>query len=84
MSSLKIRKVGNSLGVILPKEIQEALQVSEGDVIDFTTIDKNKILLKSHLPHHSQWKFKNVELSQEDQQWIDADLEDNDDESSEW
>ena len=38
MSSLKIRKVGNSLGVIFSKEIQETLNVSEGDLIDVTTL----------------------------------------------
>ncbi len=29
--ALKIRKVGGSLGVILPKEMLDALHVSEGD-----------------------------------------------------
>jgi putative addiction module antidote len=77
MSSLKIRKIGNSLGVILPKEIQDSLEVVEGDLIEFTKIDNNKILLESSLPHHSQWKFKGVgDLTKEDQDWLDADLED--------
>jgi hypothetical protein len=29
MQSLKLRKIGNSLGVLLPKEIQERLHVAE-------------------------------------------------------
>jgi putative addiction module antidote len=33
MTELKIRKIGNSLGVILPKEALGKLRVSEGDVI---------------------------------------------------
>lgn len=77
MSSLKIRKVGNSLGVIFSKEIQETLNVSEGDIIDVTTTS-NKIILDSHLPHHSNWKFKDTKLTKEDKLWIDADLEDED------
>ena len=78
MSSLKIRKVGNSLGVIFSKEIQETLNISEGDLIDVTTTS-NKIILDSHLPHHSNWKFENTALSKEDKTWVDADLEDEDD-----
>ena len=76
MSTLKIRKVGNSLGVIFPKEIQDALKIEEGDIIDVTTLDNNKIILNAHLPHNSQWKFPMSELTQEDREWTDADLED--------
>jgi putative addiction module antidote len=84
MSTLKIRKVGNSLGVIFPKEIQEALNITEGDVIDVTTLNGNKVILDSHLPHHSKWIFKDAELSTEDREWLDADLEDDNDKSSRW
>lgn len=78
MSSLKIRKVGNSLGVIFSKEIQETLHISEGDIIDVTTTSNNKIVLDSHLPHHSKWKFDKTSLSSEDITWLDANLEDDD------
>lgn len=79
MSALKIRRVGNSLGVIFPREIQEALNISEGDIIDVSTIEKNKVVLEAHLPHHSKWKFKNTELTDEDKKWLESDLEDEDD-----
>lgn len=79
MSSLKIRKVGNSLGVIFSKEIQETLNISEGDLIDVTTSSNNKIILDSHLPHHSKWKFNETSLNKEDTAWLNADLEDEDD-----
>ncbi len=79
MSSLKIRKVGNSLGVIFSKEIQDTLNISEGDLIDVTTSSNNKIILDSHLQHHSKWKFDDAALSKEDASWINADLEDDDD-----
>ena len=76
MASIKIRKIGNSLGVILPKEIQDSLDVIEGDLIEFTQIENKKILLESILPHHSKWKFKGSnELTKEDQDWLDADLD---------
>ena len=29
----KVRKIGNSLGVILPKEVAEQMRVSEGDTL---------------------------------------------------
>lgn len=33
MAKLKVRKIGNSFGVILPKEVLERLQVKDGDAI---------------------------------------------------
>lgn len=36
MTTLKIRKIGNSLGVVLPKEALEALKAGEGDHLIFT------------------------------------------------
>ena len=84
MSTLKIRKVGNSLGVIFPKEVQDTLNIAEGDIIDVTSLDNNKVILDAHLPHHTKWKFKDTELSAEDKKWIEADLEDDGDESPRW
>ena len=36
MYALKIRKIGNSLGVTLPKEALEKMSVGEGDIIFLT------------------------------------------------
>lgn len=33
MAKLKVRKIGNSYGVILPKEVLERLQVKDGDAV---------------------------------------------------
>jgi len=33
---LKVRRIGNSLGVILPKAILEQLRVEEGDGLDYS------------------------------------------------
>jgi putative addiction module antidote len=35
MTRLKIRKIGNSLGVVLPKEVLEMLGAAEGDTLSF-------------------------------------------------
>jgi len=37
MTRLKIRKIGNSLGVVLPKEVLEQLKVKEGDSLNVVT-----------------------------------------------
>jgi len=34
--SVKVRKIGNSLGVLMPKELAEQLRVREGDVLHVT------------------------------------------------
>jgi putative addiction module antidote len=36
MVSLKVRKVGNSLGLVIPSEAAKALRVEEGDMIYLT------------------------------------------------
>jgi len=36
MQALKVRRVGNSLGVVLPKETLARLRVGEGDMIYLT------------------------------------------------
>lgn len=36
MVALKLRKVGNSVGVVLPRETLAALQVDEGDTLYLT------------------------------------------------
>ena len=35
-TTLKVRKIGNSLGVVLPKDVLEKLGAQEGDTIDYT------------------------------------------------
>lgn len=36
MISLKIRKIGNSFGLVLPKEVLHRLKVSEGETVYMT------------------------------------------------
>ena len=44
-ASMKVRKVGNSLGVILPRDILNALGVDEGDSIDIVQTEDGRIEL---------------------------------------
>ena len=36
MIQLKVRKIGNSLGVVLPKEVVQALRTAEGETLHLT------------------------------------------------
>jgi putative addiction module antidote len=36
-TTIKLRKIGNSLGLILPKEVADQLRVSEGDTLHVVT-----------------------------------------------
>ncbi len=36
MLELKVRKIGNSLGIVLPKEVLSRLKVSEGETVYLT------------------------------------------------
>ena len=36
-ATVKLRKIGNSLGFILPKEVADKLHVGEGDTLHVTT-----------------------------------------------
>jgi len=40
MVALKVRKIGNSVGVVLPKEVASRLRVSEGDQLYVTETPK--------------------------------------------
>lgn len=77
---LKVRKIGNSLGVILPKSAQKSLNIAENDLLDMTILENNKIIIELHLPHHDQWDFSDYQLTTEDKEWLEADLEDEQDE----
>jgi hypothetical protein len=42
-------------------------------------VENNKIVLDGQLPHHSHWVFKDSDLSEEDREWLEADLNEDDD-----
>ncbi|MCE2692715.1 MAG: AbrB family transcriptional regulator [Verrucomicrobiota bacterium] len=44
---LKLRKIGNSVGVILPKEALSHLQADEGDAVTLTEGTDGRLLLSS-------------------------------------
>ncbi|RIJ14671.1 AbrB/MazE/SpoVT family DNA-binding domain-containing protein [Henriciella mobilis] len=42
---MKVRKIGNSLGVILPRDILNTLGVEEGDTVDIVQTEDGRIEL---------------------------------------
>jgi len=45
---LKVRKVGNSVGVILPKQVLTHLQVEEGDTVSVTDAADGSLRVAPH------------------------------------
>ena len=51
---VKLRKVGNSIGLILPKNVIDNLHLKEGDVLEIFE-DKNSIKLLPQNPEFALW-----------------------------
>ena len=49
MATLKLRKVGSSVGVIIPKEILDKLHLTEGDQV-YASADNNGLQLTPYDP----------------------------------
>ncbi len=65
MTTLTIRKIGNSEGVILPKEILARLHVKEGDKL-FVTETPDGVALKSYDPAFEREMALAEEIMRED------------------
>jgi putative addiction module antidote len=46
----KVRKIGNSLGIVLPKEALKELRVAEGDTIYLTEAPQDSLLMTPERP----------------------------------
>lgn len=53
MHKIKIRKVGNSLGATIPKEVLEKLRVGEGDTV-FITETSDGVKLSAYDPEFEE------------------------------
>jgi putative addiction module antidote len=51
---LKLRKVGNSVGVVLPKEALTHLRVEEGDTIHLTDAADGTLRVSAHDPEFAR------------------------------
>ena len=50
----KVRKIGNSLGIVLPKEVLQTLKVEEGASLYITESPKCGILVNAEKPHFKE------------------------------
>ena len=50
MATLKLRAIGNSVGVVLPKELLARLHVAEGDTLHAVETPDGGLLLTPHDP----------------------------------
>ncbi len=46
----KVRKIGNSLGIVLPKEALHALKVKEGDMLFLTEAPESSLRITAEQP----------------------------------
>lgn len=75
MSSVKLQKIGNSYGFRIPKETLEQAGFHATD--QYEVIEEDGVLVIVKLPPPSaKWTFKEPDLSDEDSQWLEADLGD--------
>ena len=54
MEYLKIRKIGNSYGVVLPKEVLDHLKVQEGDKLFLVDTPDGGLKVTPHDPMHDK------------------------------
>lgn len=54
MATLKLRKVGNSLGVILPKDMIDRYYLKENDIVQLVE-DQEGIRLSPYDPDFAEW-----------------------------
>jgi putative addiction module antidote len=45
MQAVKIRKIGNSLGVVIPKDVLARMKVAEGETVYFTDAQDGSVRL---------------------------------------
>jgi len=74
-----IRKIGNSQGVILPKPALQALGVAEGGAVEFVYEPGKISIVPARRPVREGWAedfaaLAAEGLSEEDRQWLEADL----------
>jgi len=66
MLELKVRKIGNSLGVVLPKESLARLRVNEGEILYFTETEDGGYRLSGYNESFSKQVAEAEKIMQQD------------------
>ncbi len=78
----RIRKIGNSQGIILPKEIIEQCQFQ--DEVELR-VSENKLIVEAPAQSRSSWEEAFIKASAQDEGVLDnADLIENEFDKNEW
>ncbi len=51
---LELKKIGNSTGIILPKELLARLGLTQGDAVHVTELPDRSVKLSIYDPHHDR------------------------------
>lgn len=51
---LQLKRIGNSVGLILPKELLARLGLEQGDELFLTELPDRAVKLSAYSPHHDQ------------------------------
>lgn len=79
--STKVRKIGNSAGVILPKAALAALGVEEGGAVEFAYAPGKVTIMPVESDPWAGWeedskRLGQLGLTEEEREWLDAPLAD--------
>jgi putative addiction module antidote len=66
MLKLKVRKIGNSLGIVLPKESLTRLRVNEGEILYFTETEDGGYRLSGYNENFSKQVAEAEKIMQQD------------------
>lgn len=66
MLELKVRKIGNSLGVVLPKESLARLRVNEGEILFFTETEDGGYRLSGYNENFAKQVAEAEKIMQQD------------------
>ena len=67
MTTLKLTQIGNSVGVILPKEILAKLKLGKGDALTLTEAPDG-IMLRAYSPDFAKWMEIGEKVMREDRE----------------
>ena len=67
MYTLKLTKIGNSVGVILPKELLAQLNVGKGDQLTATAMPDG-VALRAYKPDFAKWMEIGEKVMREDRE----------------
>ncbi len=65
MHTLKLTQIGNSVGVILPKELLAILNVNKGDTLTVTRAGDG-LMVRAHDPDFAKWMEIGEKIMRED------------------